>query len=355
MKILNGYIRRHILFSTLIVVLVLLGVELLIELISELSDIGVENYGIMQALVYVPLRLPSDLYQLFPMAGFLGCLLGLGQLASTNQLVVMRASGVSISKIASSVIKTAILMMVVVTFVGEYLAPTLELKAQIYKSMLLNKAIGFKAIGGIWLRNGEQFVRIGGVDSSKQIKGISAFFIDDKHQLRKMAFSNKGYNENGVWTLHNALLTDTSNINQLKTSKINNLPLAITLNPQSMKDEKKTVEQMSVRGLYESILYRNQAGLATGQYWFNFWQRIIWPFTTIVMIGLGVPFIFGSLRNVSTGSRIMMGIVVGFSFYMLNQFFGPIVMVYQFSPFAAALLPTLLFGTICVILLKKVN
>jgi len=68
-----------------------------------------------------------------------------------------------------------------------------------------------------------------------------------------------------------------------------------------------------------------------------------------------VPFIFGSLRTVSTSLRMVMGIVIGFGFYILNQFFGPLSMVFQLPPFLAAVAPTIIFAMVCVILLRRIK
>ena len=73
--------------------------------------------------------MPAELYQLFPVAGFLGGLIGLGRLASTSELIVMRAAGVSIARIAWAVVKAALLMLVVITVVGEWQAPTWQYQA----------------------------------------------------------------------------------------------------------------------------------------------------------------------------------------------------------------------------------
>ena len=73
------------------------------------------------------------------------------------------------------------------------------------------------------------------------------------------------------------------------------------------------------------------------------------------MMLLAIPFIFGPLREVSMGVRMVSGVAVGFCFYLLNQFFGPISLVYQFSPILAALLPTLVFAGVGGLLMWRVR
>jgi len=73
------------------------------------------------------------------------------------------------------------------------------------------------------------------------------------------------------------------------------------------------------------------------------------------MINLSVLFVFGALRSVTMGLRILMGVVLGFSFYMFNQLFGPISLVYQFPPVLAAATPILIFLVIFIVLLIRMK
>ena len=42
----------------------------------------------------------------------------------------------------------------------------------------------------------------------------------------------------------------------------------------------------------------------------------------LVMMFLSVPVIFGSLRTVTMGARLVIAIVIGFSFYLLQKLVG---------------------------------
>ena len=350
MRILNRYIRSAVVTSTTLVMLVLLGIDLFMEFIGQLPQIGLSYYRLWQAFLYVLAQLPSDLYQLFPMAGFLGCLIGLGRLASSSELIVMRTVGVSILGITLPVVKSALLMMVVMTLVGEVIAPSLEAKGETIKLAALSKAFGYQTLGDVWFHDVRSFVHIGLVNSKQSISDVSQFFIDNKHRLLVASYAPEGKDLKGHWVLYNVKQTRFS-LTRTTEKRIAEMPLMVVFNPDQLKQDRKTVDRQSIAGLYHMIFYRKAAGLQTNQYIFAFWQRFIQPLTTVVMIFLGVPFIFGSLRQASMGFRILTGVIVGFAFYMLNQFFGPFAMVYQIPPIFAALMPTVLFAISCAILL----
>jgi len=354
MRILSRYICSQVIWSTIVVIFVLIGIESFMEFVGQLSDIGVGHYGIMQALLYVPLQLPTDLYELFPMAGFLGSVIGLGRLASTSQLIVMRAAGVSIFQIGRSVIKAALIMIVVMTIIGEWLAPHWQNQATHIKAVAMKKYQGQVRYDGIWLKKKNSYINIVSLTSPTTIAAITQFDFDSSNRLASISFARSGHKTEHGWQLHHIQQT-LLNGNKIKTRVLAVKPLGVAFEPKLLKYNKKSVDQESVYTLFHNILYREKSGLIASRYQYALWKRIIQPITTIVMICLAIPFIFGSLRSASMGYRIMTGVIIGFGFYMLNQFFGPITLVYQFPPLLAAALPTVLFMVAYVILLKRIT
>ena len=355
MRILDHYIRSSVIWGISLVVLVLLGIETFIDFISELPSIGVANYNILSVFVFVGMHLPSDFYQLFPIAGFIGSLVGLGRLATTSELIIMRAAGVSIARIGWAVVKTALLMLVFITIVGEWLAPTWQYQAGVFKEKQMKRKIDPWASEGLWLHQGQTFIYVGGIVSGKKIQDISRFDFDKQDHLLSALTAQSGVLQNGSWQLSQVSLTRLTPT-QATTKHYNSLPLGFEFQPELL--QKKTqleTDQQTITALWDNIQYRRQAGLLATELESAFWGRVLQPFTTVIMICLGVPFIFGSLRSASMSARILTGIIVGFIFYMLNQFIGPIALVYQWPAWIAGVLPTLLFLLIYAALLSRIN
>ncbi len=349
MRILTRYVGSNLIRSTALVILVLIAVEGLLEFIGQMSDIGVAQYSMWDAFLFSLMQLPAELYQLFPMAGFLGCLLGLGQLASTSQLLVMRASGVSKSRVAWTVVKTALTMMFFVMIIGEGVAPMLQLSAQQMKAA---EMVQVKKLQDIWLRNGEQYVHFGEVVNPLTINQVELFMIDQQHNLLSAAYAPRAIYQNNHWVMQQVKQTLFGK-DKVSARHFAALPLNVIFKTSAYQNEDDEVQQYSIMDLIKTIHYRKRAGLNVVSYQFSLWQRLMKPIMAIVMICLGVPFIFGSLRSASMGLRVLTGVMVGFAFYLSNQFFGPIAMIYQVPPLLAAGLPTVIFAVACVILLRR--
>jgi lipopolysaccharide export system permease protein len=124
--ILSQYLMRTILTSTALVLVVLLALAGLFEFvlvvllalaglfefIAELEDVKAD-YKTPQAILYAALRLPNLAFQMFPVSALIGSLLGLGGLAANSEVIVMRASGLSVGRLAGMVAFAGFVMLVI--------------------------------------------------------------------------------------------------------------------------------------------------------------------------------------------------------------------------------------------------
>ena len=103
MKLIDRYISRTILVATAVVAIVVSALVALSAFIGEADNIGEGNFGIVQVIVYTLLKMPGHLYLVMPVVALLGSLLALGALAAGSELIVVRASGVSMRRLVVSV------------------------------------------------------------------------------------------------------------------------------------------------------------------------------------------------------------------------------------------------------------
>ena len=91
---------RAVLGHTLLVMLVLLALSGLYLFITQQDDIGIGTYTLEDAFLFVGLNLPQYAFDMLPIAALIGALLALGNLARSMELIVVRAAGVSVVRIA---------------------------------------------------------------------------------------------------------------------------------------------------------------------------------------------------------------------------------------------------------------
>lgn len=352
MRLLSRYIGVTIMRSMLLVLLVLVGAEVFITFVNELHDIGMGNYGLLQSFLYVALTLPQIVYQMFPMAALIGVLLGLSLLASHSELIVMQTSGVSVFRIAYAVIRVTILILIVITLVGEWIGPGLAYLAVVQKAAAISGTSALQTQHSAWLREDKNFVHIEEVVSQDLLQGITVYQFDDGGQLKTVQYAKKGKLEGNQWVFSDI---DQTNIEKdfVTVKKLSKQIWHLSLKPRLLTMDNVNPEDQALPKLYRYMRYRQASGLDNTEYAFTFWKRVMQPVSTLVVVLLAIPFIFGPLRTVTIGLRILAGVGVGFSFYLLNQFLGPFSLVYQVPPMLAAALPTCIFIFVSMILILR--
>lgn len=82
-------------------------------------------------------------------------------------------------------------------------------------------------------------------------------------------------------------------------------------------------DALSISGLHNYVKYLKSSGQIR-RYQLNMWSKIFQPLSVAVMMLMALSFIFGPLRSVPMGVRVVTGISFGFIFYVLDQIFGPL-------------------------------
>ena len=129
MNLLTQYLTRTILASTTLVLVVLLAIAGLFEFIAQLDDLE-GNYQTPQAILFAVLRMPNLAFEMLPVATLIGSLLGLGALAGSSEIIVMRSAGLSVRRLASMVAVSGAILLVATALLGEFIGPPLDFYAR---------------------------------------------------------------------------------------------------------------------------------------------------------------------------------------------------------------------------------
>jgi len=343
MKLLDRYIAKSVLAAIALVTLMLTGLQLFILFVNQLDQLGKGGYGIMQALLFVLLQMPYEVYLFIPMASLLGCLIGLGIMANHRELIVMRAAGMSMWQMTLSVFKAAMIVIVLMTLFGETLVPKMVRMANDEKMQALNGGQSLRTSHGLWLRHQNNFIMVGTLLPDNVLRQVSQFQFDAQHRMifaRELAEIKY---ESGQWhayQVEETLFHDSFT----KTNHYQEMIWDVPLNPGFLRISNSEPDEMTLHELYQYVRIKKISHQNALNYQLTLWQRLIQPLTTLVMMLLAIPFIFGPLRSSTMGSKLLVGATVGFGFHIVNRFLGSVSQVYQWPPELAAFGPTLLFA-----------
>lgn len=353
--ILDRYIMKAVISSVLLVMLILLALFSFAAFVNELAYLGKGEYGLLQAILYVALTLPALAYDLFPVSALLGSVIGLGVMASNSELVVMRSAGLSIGRITWSVMKAGLILVVVAVVISEFLSAGSERLAQEIRTQALTGNVAKQFDRGFWTRDETRIINVRNVQPDGELRGVYIYQIDPHNRsLQALVHARRASYEAGRWRLeevsHNRLLGA-----EVESSQLTTLLQESLIDPKMIDVIAIKPRSLSAQGLYQYIEYLNANDLNAGHYEMVFWSKIVLPLATAMMVFLSIPFVFGPLRSVGVGVRVLVGTLVGISFYVVHQMSSYIGLVFHFSPALCALLPTLLFFIASLIMMRRLG
>lgn len=348
---LNRYIGRTVSAAILMVLAVIVGIDLLGALIEEIKDLQ-GDYQFVSALYYIGLNSPGSLYEYLPFAALVGCLAGLGMLASSSELVAMRAAGVSTLQLVLAVMRPTLLIALVGLLIGEYLAPVSQQIAESQRAIALQKSTSVHSGHGMWHREGDSFMHFNAVQANGILYGVSIYDFDQERQLRASTFAERATFLGEGWLLEDSrrvVLTEDGALQEFRASR----PWESGLTPELLNILVLEPDDLSISGLWRYGNYLQQQGLNAGDYRLAFWNKLLQPLTIVGMVLVAISFIFGPLRSVTMGFRVFIGVMVGVVFRTLQDILGPSSLVYGFDPIYASLMPIALCFIIGTALLMR--
>ncbi|AZD59055.1 LPS export ABC transporter permease LptG [Pseudomonas chlororaphis subsp. aurantiaca] len=334
---LDRYIGNSVLLAILAVLGIILGLASLFAFIDEMGSVS-DSYTVMDVLSFVVLTAPRRLYEMLPMAALIGCLIGLGSLASNSELTIMRAAGVSVGRIVWAVMKPMLFLMLAGVLIGEYVAPATESQAQASRALAQGSGDAQSSKHGLWHRQGEEFIHINAVQPNGLLYGVTRYHFDDQRHMLSSSFARQARFEENYWQLSDVT---TTYFREGHTEVINTPQERwdVALSPQLLSTVVMAPESLSISGLWGYIHYLADQGLNNGRYWLAFWVKVLQPLVTAALVLMAISFIFGPLRSVTLGQRVFTGVLVGFTFRIAQDLLGPSSLVFGFSPLFAVLVP----------------
>lgn len=354
MKILDRYLIRTVLLYSAMVLGVLLTLGGLFVFIGQQDDIGVGDYGAADALLFSLLSLPQQAFELMPIAVLIGALLGLGALARGSELVVLRAAGVSVVRTAAAVFIGGLIILVFTVVIGELLAPPAQKFARQQKAFSKFADVSFAGSGSAWIKDGDTMISVQEQTGDDLFGGVYVFRFDGPQRLQSVGQARSATVQQGrrEWQLVGYRET---RFEQDAVAAVTESRATITtrVDPGFLGLAVSEPRQLPSLGLYRLIRHLRTNGLETETYEFAFWSRIARTCAILVVALLAVPFAFGPLRTSGMGARMVIGVLIGVAFFLVQRTLESGAIVFDLDPIALAWMPTGLLAVITTLLIAR--
>jgi len=353
MTILDRYLVRAVLGSVALVMAVLLVLVGLLTFIGEQDDIGVGSYTALDAFWYVLLGLPQLAWELLPIGALIGALVGLGAVARGSELTVIRATGVSVARIAGSALLAGALLIALEVVLGEFLASPLLQAARQHKAFSKFTNVSFGSGGGAWVRDGHLILNVAEQSGERQFGGMLIFELTPEHRLSAIGHAARATAGSDRTWLLNGYAESRFTRDRVLARPPGDRVLESSISADFLGLAVSDPRRLEIATLWQLIRYSYANNLDPRTYLFAFWSRIARTVAIAFAVLLAVPLSLGSLRAAKSGSRMLIGLLIGVALFLLQRLIESGTIVFDLDPVLIAWLPTALLAVVSLGLLAR--
>jgi lipopolysaccharide export system permease protein len=342
MNVLTGYMAKEILKGSFIAILFLLTLFNLFTFTDEMKDLGKGSYGLKEIALYLALTSPRVFYELVPASALLGSLFILGTMANNRELIAMQAAGLSVPGIIRAVMTAGAILVVISIGVGEYVAPITERKAQLLKSVAKHDTIQTHTRYGIWMRENNKFINVRKIEDNGNLTDISIYTLNEHRRLQSsLHAAQASFLGDKQWQLKQIRQSHISK-EKMQTDAFPEQRLTSEIAPDILNITVVSPDNLSILELAKYVDFLKQNHQKSQVFELALWGRLINPFVTFVMLMISAPFVIGVRRGISVGARMIIGVIIGLGFNIVDKIIGHLGLIYELNAPLTALLPSLL-------------
>jgi len=330
------------------------------DFVDEMSSVGIQAYNLLHACIYVLLQVPGHLYELLPISVLIGGVLVMARLAKSSEFTILRTSGLA-PQLALKTLWIIGLAFVFATFImGDYVAPAANRSAQLLKAKYQGSMAGGQT--GAWLKeqqpDSRYAVNIGALDGDGNMVRIRIFELDAQGQIVSTTDAPTGQFSNDAWVLNDARriefprhLNKADMDSAIEKISLHQRQMDVYRWPTEMNAQMVSVallkpERMSAYDLFHYIGHLNSNGQSAQIYEIEFWKKLFYPLSCLVMLMLALPFAYLHFRTSGIAGYVFGGVMTGISFFLLNNVFGYVGHISHWEPWLAAAAPSLIYFVI---------
>jgi lipopolysaccharide export system permease protein len=358
MKTVSGMVRRDVVGAVIFVALAFLSLFFFIDLVEALSRSARHAQSMAPAIVATLLRLPSHLYELLPIVVLIGSIYALARMAQASEFTVLRACGLTPWRALRLLLAPGIAFAALTMVLGEWIVPAAERQLASLDSVMSRAGLGG---AGAWLKDSagsapgaaSAAVHVTASGAGRTLSGIRIYEFDAAHRLlRRIEAPSAVVTADGHWRLADAAVTDwpyantTAGQPTVALRRMASMDWRGSLSAEIVDAAVRPLESMTTLELWRYSRHLWSQEQSAQRYEIRFWKRLWYPLSCIVMVVLALPFAYLQARSGGISLKVFGGVMLGISFVLLNSLSGHLGLLRDWSAWAAAAAPAMLYATV---------
>jgi len=352
MKTVRRLLYRDMVAAVLFVALAFLALFYFNAFTEEMDRLR-RGQSLGHAALLALLDMPSLFYEVFPIAVLIGTIFSLARLAQSSEFTILRTGGLGPGR-ALGLLAVPALFFAALTFVaGDLVAPLAEKASESVRAQVSGGVL--QRAGGAWLKDrvvssgGEErlyTVHVQGAALDGRLQGVRVFSFDPQGRLlERWAAPSGQVDAQGLWLLDQARRSVWPR--RAGETLVESAPAALSwqshLSRGVVSAALLKANTMSTTELFLYTQHLSEQEQSAQRYEIQFWRKALYPLACLVMVALALPFAYLHARAGGVSAKVFGGIMLGISFVLLNHLAGHLGLLNNWTPWAVAAAPGLLY------------
>jgi lipopolysaccharide export system permease protein len=327
MRLLQRYVLRYFLRFLLAGLGLCTALFLLVEVFDRMDEFIERQVVWADAVQYLLLKLPGVLYYMVPAAFLLASVLTFSTLSRHQEIVAMRAAGVSPFTLSVPLYGVGLLGCLLLVLAQEYLLPYTNLTySVIWRTRIrlqkMDPSLGGFQQGQIWYRHGERLWNAQtSVPLEQRLLGVSIFVIGPDSVIRQRYDVTEVQRQDNIWVLRQGTLQtfDATGVFAGSMESFSDRREAFPESFEEISALRKTPEEMSLREVLQKARQLEAQGVHQPRYRVDFHGKLAFAAACIVMAGFGLPLASRLQRSGGLALAISLTLFWGFTYWIAHS------------------------------------
>ncbi|MEP6867420.1 MAG: LPS export ABC transporter permease LptG [Novosphingobium sp.] len=344
-RTLTLYLMRQFVTRIVVMLLLLVLVLQMLDLLAESGDIlAVPGNGEAQLWYYISMRTPQLISRFLPYSVLLATILTLATLNQNSEVVAMKASGLSAHQVLAPLVLAAAVVSLVSFGFNERVVTRADGALKAWKAADYHPIPPDSAVrSNVYLRDDTNILMAGtlvGRGSAIRMTNVTWYRRDARLMVQEQIHAPSATYAAPGWRLDDATSFD---VQSTQTRQLGQIVIGKDVTPQQVTIRTVDPDAEDLMTLGRSIKAMDAAGRRTDELKGKWWHKISGPLSATLMPLLGAVAAFGLARSGQLLIRSIIGMALGFAYFVIDNAALAIGNFGGYPPLVAAWAPFLLF------------
>ncbi|MPS68504.1 LPS export ABC transporter permease LptG [Novosphingobium aerophilum] len=347
-RTLTWYLARLFITRILAVLLMLVLVLQVLDLLGESGDIlAYPGNGEAQLFYYVTLRIPQLVARFLPYSVLLATIITLATLNQNSEVISMKAAGLSAHQVLAPLILAAMVISVGSLAFNERVVTRASAALDAWQAVKYGPVPkDTKAKVNLYLADGQDLLMaasLSGNGSQMTLNGVTFYRRDANDMVVEQLRADRATYQNPGWRFEKPTRFEVATTT---TTKLASATVAPGITPAKIMITNVDADSENLFELSASIEAMKVAGRRTSELEAAWWHKLSGPFSSVLMPLLGAVAAFGLARSGQLLIRAVIGMALGFAYFVLDNAALAMGNFGGYPPLIAAWAPFVLFALI---------